>query len=142
VDRVFLDANVLFSAAYKDAAPLAALWQIPGCRLLTSAYAVEEARRNLASPELRRAAGIEGRAYVVIEQSATRIAWGTRIFLAGMGRDARPAGHGRGNGYICVNRVAVGSRPRGRIGWAKGGCALGYLPCAFRPDFRPAGPTF
>jgi predicted nucleic acid-binding protein len=48
VDRVFLDANVLFSAAYMESSGLARLWQLPGIELLSSNYAIEEARRNLA----------------------------------------------------------------------------------------------
>jgi len=51
--RVFLDANVLFSAAYREKAGLLALWEIPGAHLLTSGYAAEEARRNLDTPERR-----------------------------------------------------------------------------------------
>ncbi len=47
MDRLFLDANVLFSAAYAPVAGLQSLWKIPDTRLLTSAYAAEEARRNL-----------------------------------------------------------------------------------------------
>lgn len=50
MDRVFLDANVLFSAAYRENSGLLRLWRIPKITLLTSAYAAEEARRNLASP--------------------------------------------------------------------------------------------
>lgn len=45
--RAFLDANVLFSAAWREEAGLARLWHLPDCRLLTSPYAAEEARRNL-----------------------------------------------------------------------------------------------
>ena len=47
-DRVFLDANVLFSAAYRGDSGLARLWR-PTYRitLLSSRYAIEEARRNL-----------------------------------------------------------------------------------------------
>jgi uncharacterized protein len=48
VDRVFLDANVLFSAAYIESSDLARLWQLDDAELLSSDYAVEEARRNLA----------------------------------------------------------------------------------------------
>ncbi len=48
---VFLDANVLFSAAYKPGSRLLALWGLPKVTLATSAYAVEEARRNLPRPE-------------------------------------------------------------------------------------------
>jgi len=47
VDRLFLDANILFSAAYRPDAGLRRLWEIPGIQLITSTYAEEEARRNL-----------------------------------------------------------------------------------------------
>jgi predicted nucleic acid-binding protein len=52
--RVFLDANVLFSAAYRERAGLLELWKLPRVELLTSGYAAEEARRNLGSEEARR----------------------------------------------------------------------------------------
>jgi predicted nucleic acid-binding protein len=51
VDRLFLDANVLFSAAYRAEAGVARLWSLDGCVLLTSDYAIEEARRNLSDAE-------------------------------------------------------------------------------------------
>jgi hypothetical protein len=54
VDLVFLDANVLFSAAYRPDAGLRRLWRLPTARLITSAYAAEEARRNLMDPGQRR----------------------------------------------------------------------------------------
>lgn len=50
MDRLFLDANVLFSAAYREAAGVTRLWRLPDTQLCTSEYAVEEARRNLAEP--------------------------------------------------------------------------------------------
>jgi predicted nucleic acid-binding protein len=46
-DRVFLDANVLFSAAYRGDSGLHMLWRLADVILISSAYAVEEARRNL-----------------------------------------------------------------------------------------------
>ena len=46
--RVFLDANVLYSAAYLDRSGLARLWSLSDVELVSSAYAIEEARRNLA----------------------------------------------------------------------------------------------
>jgi hypothetical protein len=49
VDRVFLDANVLFSAAWRADSGLRRLFGLDGTVLVTSAYAVEEARRNLES---------------------------------------------------------------------------------------------
>ena len=51
--RAFLDANVLFSAAYRPDAGIRRLWRIAGVRLLTSAYAAEEARRNLDTAKQR-----------------------------------------------------------------------------------------
>jgi hypothetical protein len=53
VVRGFLDANVLFSAAYRRDAGIRRLWGIATVRLLTSEYAAEEARRNLDSAEQR-----------------------------------------------------------------------------------------
>jgi len=49
--RVFLDANILFSAAWKDDSDAALLFDLAGahfCELITSRLAVEEARRNMA----------------------------------------------------------------------------------------------
>ncbi|NPV58924.1 MAG: PIN domain-containing protein [Actinobacteria bacterium] len=49
MDRLFLDANVLFSAAYGSPS-LNRLWDLASNKkaiLLTSAHAIEEARRNL-----------------------------------------------------------------------------------------------
>jgi predicted nucleic acid-binding protein len=53
VDRVFLDANVLFSAAYREKPGLLRLWQRPETRLITSVFAVEEALVNLPMTEQR-----------------------------------------------------------------------------------------
>ena len=47
MQRVFLDANVLFSAAYRPRNGLLRLWKRRRVRLVTSAYAAEEARSNL-----------------------------------------------------------------------------------------------
>ena len=49
MDRVFLDANVLFSAAYRSDSGLRALWALEGAVLITSTYALEEASRNLSA---------------------------------------------------------------------------------------------
>lgn len=48
MDRVFLDANVLFSAAYRPKAGLLELWSLKQTVLCSSRYALEEARGNLA----------------------------------------------------------------------------------------------
>lgn len=54
MDRVFLDANVLFSAAYRSDSHLRRLLKLPGVRFITSAYAMEEARRNLSTAQQRK----------------------------------------------------------------------------------------
>lgn len=51
MDRVFLDANVLFSAAYSADGPFLELWRRTGIRLLTSDYAIQEVKRNLAGKD-------------------------------------------------------------------------------------------
>jgi uncharacterized protein len=53
MDRLFLDANVLFSAAYRPDAGLLQLWKFPDVALCASHYVVEEARINLAEPDQR-----------------------------------------------------------------------------------------
>lgn len=48
--RVFLDANVLFSAAYRETGSVRAFFALAeagACMLVSSGHAVEEARRNL-----------------------------------------------------------------------------------------------
>ncbi|HYA26233.1 MAG TPA: PIN domain-containing protein [Terriglobales bacterium] len=47
MDRLFLDANVLFSAAYRAGAGLLRLWTMQHVMLCSSRYALEEARVNL-----------------------------------------------------------------------------------------------
>lgn len=47
MDRLFLDANVLFSAAYRSHSSLLQLWSRKNVRLCTSRCALEEAHRNL-----------------------------------------------------------------------------------------------
>lgn len=55
MDVVFLDANILFSAAYRSNAGLLRLWDLEGVEIISSEYAVEEARRNLSeAPQQKR----------------------------------------------------------------------------------------
>lgn len=54
MDRVFLDANVLFSAAYRHDSRLRQLFKLHGVTFISSAYAVEEARRNLSTAQQRK----------------------------------------------------------------------------------------
>ncbi len=50
MDRLFLDANILFSAAYRAGAGPAAFWKLPDVVLCSSRYALEEARINSNQP--------------------------------------------------------------------------------------------
>ncbi|NND01489.1 MAG: PIN domain-containing protein [Acidimicrobiia bacterium] len=56
-DRVFLDANVLFSAAYRADSGLRRLWKYRSVALITSGYAAEEASRNLEDVDQQRRLG-------------------------------------------------------------------------------------
>ena len=48
MDRLFLDACVLFSAGYSPKSPLRCLWELKDVVLLSSAYVIAEAERNLS----------------------------------------------------------------------------------------------
>ncbi|MFB3893442.1 MAG: hypothetical protein ACE15C_15620 [Phycisphaerae bacterium] len=48
MERVFFDANVLFSAAYKADCELRELWRLADVELVSAEFIVDEARRNLA----------------------------------------------------------------------------------------------
>jgi predicted nucleic acid-binding protein len=52
-ERVFLDANILVSAAWRAENGLLALWQLSTVQLLTSGYAIVEADRNVTNSEQR-----------------------------------------------------------------------------------------
>jgi len=54
MDRLFLDANILFSAAYRAKAGLLVFWKLKSVVLCSSRYAVEEARINLDEEAQRR----------------------------------------------------------------------------------------
>jgi predicted nucleic acid-binding protein len=47
MDRLFLDANVLFSAAYRTDTGLSKFWKLSGVVLCSSRYALAEAEFNL-----------------------------------------------------------------------------------------------
>jgi len=54
MDRLFLDANVLFSAAYQPGAGLLRLWKLRNAVLCSSRYAVAEANLNLDDESQRK----------------------------------------------------------------------------------------
>lgn len=73
-DRVFLDANILFSIAYGSPG-LGQLWELTKkgqCLLLASGYVIEEARRNLDNAaQLKRLESFLTNVQVVLEADAT-----------------------------------------------------------------------
>ncbi|HKT46698.1 MAG TPA: hypothetical protein VJP87_04175 [Candidatus Acidoferrales bacterium] len=54
MDRLFLDANILFSAAYRPGSGLLQFWKLRDALLCSSRYAVEEASINLGEEAQRR----------------------------------------------------------------------------------------
>jgi len=70
IDRVFLDANVLFSVAYGSPG-LEGLWNLAKkrrCVLLASGYVIEEAKRNLSGiDQLRKLEAFLSNVEVVLE---------------------------------------------------------------------------
>ena len=54
MDRIFLDANVLFSAAYRADSGVLAFWKLRDVALCSSRYAIEEAKINLEEEAQRR----------------------------------------------------------------------------------------
>jgi predicted nucleic acid-binding protein len=76
---VFLDANVLFSAAYREGAGLTRLWDLSHVALLTSAYAIEEARRNLDDEARRDRLRILLQRVAIVPESAEHLAWARQL---------------------------------------------------------------
>jgi uncharacterized protein len=69
-DVVFLDANIPFSAAYRPSAGLLRIWELRDVRRVTSAYALEEARRNLTDPrQLERLEALASQVDLLAEES-------------------------------------------------------------------------
>jgi predicted nucleic acid-binding protein len=80
VTRIFLDANVLFSAAYREDAGLLRLWEARETEIITSGYAAEEARRNLETEAARaRLAGLLRRTSLVTEAPETQLPGSIRL---------------------------------------------------------------
>ncbi len=48
MDRLFLDANILLSAAYNPSSSLRQLWSLANTELFSSPFAIQEATNNLA----------------------------------------------------------------------------------------------
>lgn len=79
--RVFLDANVLFSAAYRESGSVRAFFALAkagACSLASSPHAVEEARRNIALKHPARLEDLEtllASVRIVPEPREATLAW-------------------------------------------------------------------
>jgi predicted nucleic acid-binding protein len=79
--RLFLDANVLFTAAHSPEGRSAAIFELARagvCQLATSPHALEEARRNLRLKSPKAVAAFEALvtlATIVPEAAAKDVAW-------------------------------------------------------------------
>lgn len=79
--RVFLDANVLFSAAYGTHSPLRGFFRLAEagiCELLASPFAIDEARRNIARKHSAKAADLEhliAHVAICLEAGAETVRW-------------------------------------------------------------------
>ena len=74
MQRAFLDANVLFLASRDARSRLLRLWRLKDVEVVTSAYAVEEVRRNLeGEPQRKRLETLLARTRVVPEPLIPRL---------------------------------------------------------------------
>jgi len=79
--RLFLDANILFSAAHRDTGSVRVFFRLAeagACELVASPYAIDEARRNLARKYPERLADFDRlltRLTVCAEAAPAIIAW-------------------------------------------------------------------
>ncbi len=79
MDRLFLDANVLFSAAYQPDAGLLQLWRLDNVALCSSRYAMEEARINLANEGQRTRLAKLSRSLQLFEASQSQLPRGISL---------------------------------------------------------------
>ena len=79
MDRLFLDANVLFSAAYRQDAPLRRLWRLTRVELVTSGYALVEAERHLDTDQRAHLAELMRKVRVVPDVPPTDLPAGVAL---------------------------------------------------------------
>lgn len=81
MDRVFLDANILVSVAWKPVTRVLALWALTDIERLTSTYAITEAIRNVGTTE-RQARLFRAIQHVRIVDDASRVELPAGVRLA------------------------------------------------------------
>jgi predicted nucleic acid-binding protein len=105
MDRVFLDANVLFSAAYSPDSALLRLWQVRDAELITSAYAVHEVMANMAGDQMQGRLG-EPLSAVQIVPEAPHVALPAAIGLPAADRPILQAAIAVGAAYLLTGDKA------------------------------------
>ncbi len=80
MNKLFLDANILFSAAYRANAGLLRLWEL-NVQLFSSSYAIEEARRNLSEPDQHHRLEQLLKLLIIVKQEQTSLALDETILL-------------------------------------------------------------
>lgn len=79
--RLFLDANILFSVAHRDTGSVRIFFQLAAagaCELVSSPYAIDEARRNVTRKYPERLVDLEAliaRLATCVEAAPENIAW-------------------------------------------------------------------
>jgi predicted nucleic acid-binding protein len=155
VDRLFLDANVLFSAAWAEGSALNRLWRLRGVRLLASSYVIDEAERNLPGSEARErlrtllasvervadpAAALDQRAELLLPENdrpVLRAALGARAtHLVSGDRRAFGAFYGKALAGIEIVRPAVYLAPAAR----RRSTSRASRPSPTRPSSAPRRP--
>lgn len=103
MDRLFLDANVLFSAAYRLNAGLIQLWKLKNVTLCSSRYALEEARVNLTDDAQRRRL-LELSETIHLEE-ADEVALSSKVFLPEKDKPILRAAVASGATYLLTGDV-------------------------------------
>ena len=111
--RLFLDANVLFSAAYRVESPLLALWALHDVELVTSRYAVQEALTNLAH-ETQQDRLIELLRYVRVVTEAPPVQLAFDVDLPDQDRPILAAAVGAGTTHLVTGDLTFFGRLFGR----------------------------
>jgi predicted nucleic acid-binding protein len=124
--RVFLDANVLFSAAYMTTGSPRALFILAragACEIVSSGYAVEEARRNIGAKHPRRLGELEslvGEAAICREPAHSTVRWALSLGLPDKDAPILAAAVDAGCNLLITGDVAhfgsmFGTRQRGTV---------------------------
>lgn len=124
--RVFLDANVLFSGAYMDTGSPRLLFRLAdagACKLQSSAYAIEEARRNLLAKRSAQAGELEiltRKLVVQGEPGAASVVWATSLGLPAKDAPILAAAHEARSNLLVTGDVThfghlIGKRHRGIV---------------------------